>query len=57
MTHLEIPEQKYRMKSLKKHIRYDSGRLYFSDKVERRLFFLMTIVMLFWGVLIKIGLL
>ena len=57
MTHLEIPEQKYRMKPLKKHIRYDSGRLYFSDKVERRLFFLMTIVMLFWGVLIKIGLL
>ena len=54
---LEIPERKNEVKSIREHIRYDNGRLYFSNKVERRLLFLLTIAMLFWAVLSKAGLL
>jgi len=35
---------------------YSKGRLYFSKQVERRLLFFMTLAMLLWGMLKKMGL-
>lgn len=31
------------------------GRLYFTRRMERRIFFGLTLIMLAWGVLVKLG--
>ena len=36
---------------------YRDGRLYFTRQVERRLFFGGTVIMLLYGLLVKIGIL
>lgn len=36
---------------------YKDGRLYFSRQMERRIFFIGTVLMLLWGILEKIGVL
>lgn len=36
---------------------YRDGRLYFTGRFERRLFFVGTIIMMFWGLLVKVGIL
>lgn len=36
---------------------YREGRLYFTRQLERRIFFGGTLLMLFWGVLEKLGVL
>ncbi len=40
-----------------KHCCYRNGRLYFTNQVERRIFFGGTLIMLLWSLLVKIGLL
>lgn len=40
----------------KKVLLYDRGRTYFSREGERKLFFVLTVVMLVLGVLVKLGL-
>ncbi|MGE4291841.1 MAG: hypothetical protein AB7E32_06480 [Desulfovibrio sp.] len=34
-----------------KRFRYENGRLYFSKQTERSIFFVLTVVMLIWGVI------
>jgi hypothetical protein len=43
------------VKSNKKYFIYHEGRLHFSSRAERRLLFYLTLVMLLWGILEKIG--
>lgn len=45
------------MKKPEKPFCYHEGRLYFSRQLERRVFFFMTVAMLVWGLLEKIGIL
>ncbi len=33
-----------------------AGRIYFSRQSERRFYFILTLIMLIWGILYKIGL-
>ncbi len=42
-------------KSKKKTFFYSKGVTYFTKKTERTLFFILTIIMLIWGILIKFG--
>ena len=35
----------------------EDGKIYFSKKTERTIFFIMTLAMLIWGILTKVGLL
>ena len=44
-------------KRKKKVFFYSKGVTYFSKKTERNLFFILTIIMLIWGILVKSGLL
>ena len=39
-----------------KIIQYENGKIYFSREVERKFFFILTLIMLFAGLLVKIGL-
>ena len=41
--------------SQKKTLFYSKGVTYFSKKTERTFFFILTIIMLIWGVLAKFG--
>lgn len=36
---------------------YREGRLYFTRRMERRIFFGLTLLMLAWGVLVRLGIL
>ena len=35
---------------------HKNGKLYFSKKTERKVFFVLTLIMLLWGVFTKLGL-
>jgi len=41
----------------KKALFHSKGITYFSKKTERTIFFILTILMLLWGVLTKLGIL
>lgn len=41
--------------SQKKPLFYSKGMTYFSKKTERTFFFILTIIMMIWGVLVKFG--
>ena len=43
--------------SQKKNLFYSKGVTYFSKNTERTFFFILTIIMLIWGVLAKLGIL
>ena len=45
------------MKEKKALIYYRDGKLYITKLFERTLFFVLTVVMMIWGLSIKIGLL
>ncbi len=40
----------------KKTLWHNNGKTYFSKENERKLFFVLTLIMLFLGVLVKLGL-
>ena len=42
-------------KNVKKAFFYSKGVTYFTKKTERTLFFVLTLIMLFWGILTKFG--
>ncbi|MDZ7698007.1 MAG: hypothetical protein U5R49_14175 [Deltaproteobacteria bacterium] len=42
-------------KNRKKAFFYSKGVTYFTKKTERTLFFILTLIMLVWGVVIKSG--
>ena len=44
-------------KILSQILSYKNGKIYFSRKTERKVFFLLTIIMLLWGVFTKLNLL
>jgi hypothetical protein len=44
------------MKEKKESVYYRDGKIYISRGFERRLFFVLTVMMMIWGVFIKIGL-
>ena len=44
-------------KNKKKAFFYSNGVTFFTKKTERTLFFILTIIMLIWGILVKFGLL
>jgi len=39
----------------KKPIHYDKGRIYFTRRMERKVFFVLTLIMLGAGILYKVG--
>jgi hypothetical protein len=39
-----------------KILRPKNGKLYFSKKTERKVFFVLTLIMLLWGIFTKLGL-
>ena len=43
--------------SQKKTLSYSKGVTYFNKKTERTFFFILTIIMLIWGVFAKFGIL
>ena len=43
-------------KEKKAPVVYRNGRLYFTKEFERKLFFVLTVIMMLWGALAKIGL-
>jgi hypothetical protein len=44
------------MQEKKAPVYYRDGKLYITKVFERKLFFVLTLVMMIWGVFIKIGL-
>jgi len=42
-------------KNRKKAFFYSKGVTYFTKRTERTLFFIMTLIMLFWGILANFG--
>ena len=45
------------MDSLKKFLRYDNGKIYFSKETERKFYFILTVIILLAGILAKTDLL
>ncbi|QTA89555.1 hypothetical protein [Desulfonema magnum] len=41
----------------KKTLLHDDGKTYYTKATERKVFFVMTLIMLVWGILSKLGLL
>lgn len=39
----------------KKRLFYSKGVTYFDKKTERTFFFILTIIMLLWGIFVKLG--
>jgi hypothetical protein len=39
-----------------KALLHKNGKIYFSKKAERKFFFVLTLIMLLWGVFTKLGL-
>jgi hypothetical protein len=52
---MELKEER-QCKKQAKVFRYSNGVLYFSKRIERAVFFLLTIMMLGLGLLVKLGL-
>jgi hypothetical protein len=48
--------RKSAMKEKKAPVYYHDGKLYITRGFERKLFFVLTVVMMIWGVFTKIGL-
>ena len=40
----------------KKILLHENGKIYFSKKTERKVFFVLTLIMLLWGIITKLGL-
>ena len=38
-----------------KDYQFKEGRLFFTRRIERKLFFLLTVIMMLYGTLVKIG--
>ncbi len=43
------------IKERRKSLFYQNGKFYFTQKTERRFFFIMTLIMLLLGLLVKLG--
>ncbi|MCK5783421.1 MAG: hypothetical protein KAH06_03175 [Desulfobacterales bacterium] len=43
------------MQEQKKTILYDNGKFYYSKETERKFYFVLTIIMLLFGILTKLG--
>ena len=51
------PRQEQASTPPKTKVMFAEGKLYFDKKTERTVFFILTLAMLLWGILTKIGLL
>ncbi len=47
--------EKFPQRIHQKPLFYKKGRIYFPRDMERKFFFVLTLLMLLWGVLVKLG--
>lgn len=56
---MALPERERKGEKMQKpknpKIICQAGRIYFSRESERRFYFILTLIMLIWGILYKIG--
>ena len=52
-----MSERRFSKKAGDKHLALKKGRMHFSQEIERRLFFFLTLAMVMMGLLVKIGIL